>query len=130
MFRLVRASTPSDQALLHRHAWPVRYSAFNTSDDSVAKIFVMHARPPGEFVGDSFSCVASVQQMTDLPEDEVGPSSPYFRVSTFDLLCRTAEASEEFDEKIKDAVQELADNTAAAAALSESETTIITPNAV
>lgn len=127
MFVLLRETTPPDIALADRHTWPARYSVTLSADASDAKVFVMRTRPPGEFVGDTFSCIASAQQMTDLPEDEAGSSGPFFRTHTITLLCRSAAAALEFDEKVKSALQDLADNLSAAEQLTVAETTTILP---
>lgn len=128
MFKLVREATPPDLAYQDRHHWPVRISAFNTSDDSPAKLFVLQTDITGGVNGDTFSCVASIQQMEDLPEDEVGDTSPFYRVSQITVFARTAEAAREFSDKITAAVQDLADNIASAEVLAVEEEIIITPS--
>ena len=128
MFKLVREETPEELAIANRHQWPVRITATFTEDDSEAPIFVMQEAAPGEFAADNFSCVASAQQMEDLPLDAPGPSSPFYRVPVVTALCRSATAAAEFAEKIEYATQDLADNLAAAAILAVVAETIITPD--
>jgi hypothetical protein len=127
MFRLLREATPAELATSHRHQWPVRMSAFNSSDDTPASIFVMQKAAPGEFDRDRFSCVASVQQMEDLPVGAPDSSGPFYRVDSVTVLARSAEAALEFELKVTEAVQDLANNIAASAVLSDSAETLITP---
>lgn len=123
MFKLTRFSTPTQDTLIQRHHWPIRIDAQKIEGQSLipAKIFVMHEAPPGGLVGDFFSCVASVQQLEDLPEDAPEPGVPFYRVSSVTQLCRTPEAAVEFWEAVKSVTQELKDNLEAAAALEVAE---------
>lgn len=127
MFILTRSETTTEDAVAARHQWPVQFSARYSEDDEPAKIFVMQQAPGDGVFSDSLSCVASAVQMTDLPEDEPAEGSPFYRVASVTKLCRSAAAAVEFVEKVKDAVQDLADNLAAAATLSEIEEVTITP---
>lgn len=127
MFTLTRQETSEADAVANRHQWPVRFDAVYSEDDTPAKIFVMHKSPDPDVFGDSLSCVASAVQMTDLPEDEPGEGSPFYRVAGVTKLCRSARAAEEFVDKVKAAVQDLADNLASAEALSVAEETTIIP---
>jgi len=127
MFQLTISSTPEQEAISNRHQWPVHVLCKNTADNSAAYVFVMRKAPPGAFIGDNFSCVASVQQMQDLPVDDPAEGSPYFRVSSVLTYCRNAEAAEEFVSKVTYAIQDLADNTLAASNLSAVRTVTITP---
>jgi hypothetical protein len=126
MFTLTREETATADAIANRHQWPVRFVAAYSSNAAAAKIFVMHQSPDAALFADSLSCVASAVQMTDLPADEPAAGSPFYRVATVTKLCRSAKAAEEFAEKVKEAVQDLADNLAAAAELSVAETITIT----
>jgi hypothetical protein len=128
MFKLVREATPENLAYADRHHWPIRITATYSEDDSAAKIFVMQTAAPGGYAGDTFSCVASIQQMEDLPEDAVGPTSPYYRVNQVTVYCRTPEAAIEFSLKVEAATQDLADNIASANILAVEDVTIIIPN--
>ncbi len=127
MFKLVREDTTAEAAINEQHQWPVKFTATFTEDDSPAKIFVMQ-KASSDLVGDTFSCVASAIQMTDLPEDAPIEDGPFYRVNVITLLCRSAVAAEEAIEKIKEATQDLADNLTAAATLEVVEETIITPS--
>lgn len=120
MFKLTRFSTPAQDTLVQRHNWPIRVDAerlIGVDTYEPAKIFVMHQAPPGGLFGDFFSCVASAQQMEDLPEDAPEPGVPFYRVASVTQLCRTPEAAVEFWESVKSVTQELHDNLEAAAAL-------------
>lgn len=128
MFKLVREETPEELALADRHQWPVRVTATNTTDDSPAYVFVMQVAAPGEWTSATFSTVASVQQMDDLPTLAAGPSSPYYRVAQVTAMCRSADAALEFGTKIEFALRDLANNLAAAEILAVASETIITPD--
>ena len=137
MFKLTRFTTPAQDTLVQRHNWPIRIDAEElvtaavldpTSREvitpavySPAKIFVMHQAPPGGLFGDFFSCVSSVQQLEDLPEDAPEVGVPFYRVASVTQLCRTPEAAVEFWDAVKGVTQELQDNLEAAANLSTAE---------
>ncbi len=127
MFKLTREETSAADAAENRHQWAVRFTAVYSADDEPAKLFVMQKSPDLELFADSLSCVASAVQMTDLPEDEPGDGSPFYRTHAVTKLCRSARAATEFVAKVKDAVQDLADNLASASALSVVEEVTITP---
>lgn len=127
MFNLVRAESTAGDALDARHQWPLRVTATNSSDGSPAYIFVMQvAAPAAAALGDDFSCVASVQQLTELPTNAPGESS-YYRVSSVTILCRNPDLLIEAWEKIQWTVQDLANNVAASLVLVDVETVTITP---
>lgn len=132
MFKLIRYSTPppAQDNLIERHHWPIKIDALQlTAPDTYtpAKIFVIHQAPPGGLFADFFSCVASVQQMEDLPEDEPSEGVPFYRVDSITQLCRTPAAAEEFWEAVRSVTQELADNLQAAENLEIADEVIITP---
>ncbi len=128
MFKLIREETPEILALPERHQWPVRVTATNDPAGTPAYVFVMRSAAPGEWSEDTFSCVASAQQMRDLPITAVGPSSPYFRVAQVSALCRSPEAAMEFGVKVEYALRDLANNLAAASMLEVTHEAIITPD--
>lgn len=127
MFKLTRFATSEPDMLADRHHWPIRVDAVLSGGTTPAKVFVIHQQPAGGLVGNFFSCVASVQQMEDLPEDEPEPGVPFFRVASVTQVCRTPEAAGEFWEAVKSAVQNLADNLAAVDQLSVAEEVTISP---
>jgi hypothetical protein len=119
MFKLIRFTTPTQDTLTQRHHWPIRIDAQKLDGQEFvpAKIFVMHQAPPGGLFGDFFSCVASVQQLEDLPEDTPELGVPFYRVESVTQLCRTPEAAVEFWEAVKNVTQELQDNLEASSTL-------------
>lgn len=123
MFKLIRFTTPAQETLVQRFNWPIRIDAQKLEGEEFvpAKIFVMHHAPPGGLFGDFFSCVASVQQLEDLPEDAPEPGVPFYRVSSITQLCRTPSAAVEFWEAVKNITQELQDNLVASANLEVAE---------
>lgn len=127
MFKLTRDRTLEADVVANRHQWPVRFTAVYSTGLAAAKIFVMQASPDPDLFADSLSCVASAIQMTDLPVDAPEDGSPFYRVNVVTKLCRSAKAAEEFIEKVKEAVQDLADNLASAALLSVAEEVTIAP---
>jgi hypothetical protein len=138
-FKLIRFTTPTQDTLIERHHWPIRIDAQQRTVDAngipivpavyvPAKIFVIHQAPPGGLFGNFFSCVASVQQMEDLPEDDPEPGVPFYRVASVTQLCRTPEAAVEFWEAVQSVTQELSNNLQAAADLVVAEEVIFTPD--
>lgn len=127
MFKLTREATPALSTLVDRHQWPVRIIATNM-DNTPAKIFVYQAAPPGGYEPDFFSCVASALQMQSLPADAPNTAGPFYRVSVAEVYCNTPEAAIEFYEKVESAVQDLADNIAAASVLAVQSQVTITPH--
>ena len=131
MFNVVREETAVEDAIAQRHQWPVKFTVTYTTGGAPAKVFVMQKAldpPTVDVFADSLSCVASAIQMTDLPVDEAEEGSPYYRAHTVTKLCRSAAAAEEFAEKVRYAIQDLADNLDSAANLSVVETYTITPS--
>jgi hypothetical protein len=128
MIRLIREEVLAEDAAAERHLWPVKFTAAFTDDEEPAPVFVMQQAEPGEFGVPKFSCVASAVQMYDLPVDEPGGGTPFYRVAEVTLLCRSAVAAEEAGRKVKEAVQDLVDNLASAARLSVVDDATITPS--
>lgn len=131
MFDVVRQETSVADAAANRHQWAVKFTVTYTADGEPAKVFVMQqaSAPVGAdgVFADSLSCIADAIQMTDLPEDEAESGSPFYRVNEVTKLCRSSLAAKEFAEKVKWALQDLADNLAAADALTAVESYTITP---
>lgn len=128
MFKLTRSETTAVDAVNNRHQWAIQFDALYSIDDSVAKIFVMQAAGDPDIFADSLSCVANAIQMTDLPEDAPLAGSPFYRVDSVTKLLRSADAAEEFTIKVKEAVQDLANNLDSAATLTVAETVTIIPD--
>lgn len=128
MFKLTREETDEAAAITNRHQWPVKFTALYSADDTPAKIFVMQASGDPDVFADSFSCIASAIQMTDLPADAPEAGSPFYRVNAVTVLARSARAADEFVEKVKIMVQDLANNLESASTLSTVEETTVEPN--
>jgi hypothetical protein len=69
--------------------YPLRITATSTEPDLDSEIFVFHARDVNDpLPGDQFECVASYQQMQELPVDAPisGPTPvPYYRKSVVEF---------------------------------------------
>ncbi len=130
MFDVVREETAVEDAINSRHQWPVKFTVTYTAGGAPAKVFVMQEAvdpPTVDVFADSLSCVANAIQMTDLPEDAPDLGSPYYRLHEVTTLCRSALAAEEFAEKVREAIQDLANNLNSATDLSVADTYTITP---
>lgn len=127
MFKLTRESSSVADTVDNLNQWPVRLTALYSDGDLPAKIFVMQQSPDTDVFADSLSCIASAIQMTDLPVDAPEEGSPFYRVNVVTKLCRSAKAADEFVEKVKDAVQDLADNLDSVATLADLEEFTIEP---
>lgn len=126
MFKLVREGISAADAINSQHVWPVKYTATNSDDDSPAKIFVIQ-KSGNDIAGDTFSCVASATQMTDLPVDAPNEGGPFYRSDVAELGFRSPEAADEAIEAVEAAVQDLANNLEAASNLSVLDTVTIAP---
>jgi len=125
MINLVRsAADPLAFAGAHRHSWPVEITATTAENTISPKIFVYQAAAGRAQVA-AFSCVASINQMLDLPEDGPTAGSPYFRRDVLEVLCRSAAEAEELWVKVCDDVNDLVANYTAAQALLNSATATI-----
>lgn len=116
-----------DDTVGSRHTWPLRVEILNSVDDTPAKVIVMHEAAGGVTTGDAFSCIATVQQLNELPEDAVGPNGPFYRVNDVTIQARSPDHVVELKEKIQTAVQELADNVNAETEIALLDTITITP---
>ena len=128
MIKLTREETDVNDAVNNRHQWPVKFTAVYSLDDTPAKIFVMHTAAD-DIYGDSLSCIANAIQMTDLPEDVANESGPFYRLHSITKLCRSADAADEFVEKVEHTVQNLVDNLASAELLTVASEITFTPSA-
>lgn len=114
-----------------RHVWPIRVTAVSDEPGLSSKIFVYHAEMGDDpYQGDVFECVASVQQMTEIPEDSAGVGEdgnlvPYYRKEVLTFHCRTAEEAESLWGKVKADVRDLLLNHRALQELLTSETVTI-----
>jgi hypothetical protein len=116
-----------------RHVWPLQVTAVSQEEGLSSKMFVYHAEMQDDpYQGDVFECVASVQQMTELPEDEPGTGQdgnmiPYYRTDTLLFHCRSTEEAEDLWEKVQADVKDLLQNfMALTSGLQTQETVTIT----
>lgn len=131
---LTRSSViPVEDEVLSQHVWPLSVTAVSNQNGLSSKIFVYHAEDGDDpFMGDIFECVASVQQMTEIPEDqpgigEDGNNIPYFRKDTLLFHCRSASQADDLWVKIQADVKDLLQNyLALTSGLQTTETVTIT----
>jgi hypothetical protein len=127
MFKLIRGQISTEEALSNSGLWPVSYSAYYTGSNLPAAIFVMQLSPSPGVLADNLSCVASAIQMTDLPATAPDSGSPFYRMSSFTKVFKDAVAAAVFVEKIKAAVQDLANNLHASTQLDETDESVFEP---
>jgi hypothetical protein len=82
------------------------------------------------YQGDVFECVASIQQMSEIPEDapgvgEGGNLVPYYRKDVLTFYCRNSEQADSLWEKVQADVRDLLRNHRAMQNLLTSETVTI-----
>ena len=123
--------SPNAVPLSNQHCWPITIIASGIGISS--SIFVYRAAQKGDpFGGDGFSCVASVNQMYELPEDEgyVGTERqlPFFRRHKLELFCRSQSEADYIWKVVNEDVASLLDNFNMASALQGTETAVITPD--
>lgn len=103
--------------------WGVEVTAAWNDGDTPAAVFVVRDDPDG---APEFSCVASIDQLTELDES-AGDITRFYRVSSIEAVFTRPSIAAEWREKVTYAVQKLVDD------LAESErityTTNITPSA-
>lgn len=127
---LTREEPTSTYSGAAQHSWGLKVTAVSNKEGLGSKVFVYQENAPGSgYSADRFSCVASTQQMQDLPED--GPTDdgdshvPFYRVATAEFDCRSPELREEIWEKIKTNVNDLLVNWLALEETEETETVVI-----
>jgi len=108
-----------------QHNWPLRVTATAT-DSFPPEIFVYHAGMPGQPAQDVFECVASVQQLYELPtarpaEDD-DASIPYYRLAVVEIWCRNAAQAQSVWEELQEEAAMLVENWMAADEMSETDT--------
>lgn len=97
-----------------RQAWPVQILAEGTNMDD--HIFVYHVGTPHDpLPGDRFECIASVNQMHEIPKNQgvsltTQTGIPYYRSNVLDYVARTAVEAEEIWRKVREEVQWLVKN--------------------
>lgn len=116
-----------------QHVWPLKVIATSSETGLGSKIFVYHAAMSDDaYEGDIFECVASMQQMKDIPEDSPALEDdtyvvPYYRTNSFVVDCRSPEEAEELWEAVKEDVGDLITNFRSLATLDNLETINIDP---
>lgn len=79
----------------------------------ISKILVMHSEA-GINGADIFSCVASLPQVQELPEDQVGVEGsdgyPFYLVDSVEFVAYTIEELDDLWDKIVEDAQDLLDN--------------------
>lgn len=116
-----------------QHVWPLNITATLPAGSVLpsAKLFVYHASMSDDiYEGDLFECVASVQQMNDIPDDtpavEDGEYTvPYYRSNMLNFHCRSPEEVDILWEDIQEDVTDLVNNYTSAATLSNIEVVTI-----
>lgn len=101
-----------------RHTWPLVIECTAASDGFPTKMFVYRRDTAGV---DTFSCVASVQQLRELPEDAPtvrgGQQVPFFRRDMAVFECRYEAQQLEIWEDVLQQAQAVFDNWRASAVL-------------
>lgn len=121
------------QEVNNQHVWTLKVVATSNEPDLSAKIFVYHANMDDDaYEGDIFECVASVQQMLDLPEDAATTEDgeyvvPYYRSDVMLIDLRHPDYADDLWEDIQADVTDLVNNWRAAQSLSSIETVTIDP---
>jgi hypothetical protein len=113
-----------------QHCWPIAITAkgLGISDS----IFVYRAAAVGDpFGGDAFSCVASVNQLFELPEtagvaQTEDKQIPFYRRSTLELFCRSQAEADRIWRIVNEDVVDLVNNYNLTYALQSAETTAVT----
>jgi hypothetical protein len=95
----------------NRYVWWLTVEALSTVEGLTSKIFVYHVNDMGD---DEFSCVASVNQLDEIPEDQpslVSPTAiPYYRVDKLTFACRSTADLELFWTTLQHEVSDLIRN--------------------
>lgn len=114
-----------------QHSWPVRITAVSTISGLPSEIFVYHAVGQDSATNeDLFECVASVQQITELPAtapqgDPTGKLIPYYRKAVLEAHCRSADEADELWDKVKDDANDLVVNFRAFGNMTATDTYVI-----
>lgn len=121
------------QEVNNQQCWPLEVVATSSEAGLSSKIFVYHANLDDDaYQGDIFECVASVQQMLDLPEDAAVQENgeyvvPYYRTDRMVADTRHPDDAETLWADVQEDVEDLLKNWRASQALSTLETVTIDP---
>ena len=123
-------AAPLQFGMEDRGSWPLTISAFYDAEmTQPAKVFVYQRAGLGSSLnGDSFSCFASILQMSEIPEDAPTSDCPYFRVAVATLICRSQQHALGFWNEALSAAQHLIDEEAAASVVTVTSTVTLTPS--
>lgn len=121
-----------DQArtISEHQAWPISILAEGINMD--AHIFVYHVGKEDDPIpGDRFECVASVNQMFEIPKNQgmsltTATGIPYYRSNVLEYVARTAAEAEEIYVKVVEEVQVLLKNWNASLRMRATEFALIT----
>ena len=117
-----------------RQAWPIAILAEGTNIDD--NIFVYHVgRPDDPIPGDRFECVASPNQMFEIPKNQgvsltTQTQIPYYRVNVLEYIARSAEEAEDIWTKVQDEVFWLVKNFNSALTLKATQFATVTSEMV
>ncbi len=112
-----------------QHVWPLKITANSIQAGLSSSIFVFHASLDADpYEGDVFEAIASVQQMTEIPEnapavDSNGELCPYYRSNTLTFYARSPAEAEDLWNDILEDVDDLTRNWAALTSLQDDGTT-------
>lgn len=112
-----------------QHVWPLKITANSIQEGLPSSIFVFHASINDDpYAGDIFEAVASVQQITDIPEnaaavDSNGELCPYYRSNTLTFYARSPAEADDLWHDIVEDVDDLTRNWAALTNLQDDGTT-------
>jgi hypothetical protein len=89
-----------------QHVWPLRVTALSGIPGIPSELFVYRSAPKNDpYIGDSYSCMASVPQLTELPANTPQLSGdkmvPFYRKNSMEFYCRSEQEAEELWEAIK-----------------------------
>ena len=131
---LTRLSVPTEEfSSGSQHVWPISVEATSDTPELSSAIFVYHATDYSKAAtADICECVASLPQMTSLPENAPQPDPatgqvvPYYRKNVLIMHCWSADEADELWEKIKGDVRDLLVNFKASKQLRPSDIVAIT----
>lgn len=128
MITLTRESLSDDiESVPGQHVWPLRITATSSNENLGPEIFVFHASMDDDvYCGDVFECIASIQQLGDLPVnkaayDDNGQLVPYYRTDSLTFHARSPQEAEDLWSQIKVDTNELVKNWLALSDISEVE---------
>ena len=122
---ITEAITPERQ-----HNWVMKLTSTSNEAGLDANVFVYHAALNGDTIeGDTFECIASAQQMSELPVGVATSTSdttliPYYRTNIASVFCRSEQEAEDTFAAIIEDVNDLIRNFRSFSNLNTSETVV------